>query len=65
MIALGRNVHHLARPHRREELAPCFETVLGCDLARTVEWPGTGQPMLIVSFPGGGQLSVEFTDGRA
>jgi hypothetical protein len=65
MIALGSNVHLLARPHRREELAQCFETVLGCVLARRVEWPGTGQPMLIVSFPGGGHLSIEFTDGRA
>ena len=29
---------------------------------RTVEFPGIDQPMLIVSFPGGGHLSIEFTD---
>jgi hypothetical protein len=29
---------------------------------RTVEFPGVGQPMLVVSFPGGGHLSIEFTD---
>jgi hypothetical protein len=29
---------------------------------RTAELPGIDQPMLIVSFPGGGHLSVEFTD---
>jgi hypothetical protein len=28
VIALGSNVHIFARPHRRAELAVCFETVL-------------------------------------
>jgi hypothetical protein len=62
MIALGSNVHIFARQHRREELAWCFETALGCGPVRTVEWPGIDQPMLIVSFPGGGHLSIEFTE---
>jgi hypothetical protein len=61
VITLGSNVHIFARPHRREELAQCFETVLGSKV-RTVEFPGIGQPMLVVSFPGGGHLSIEFTD---
>jgi hypothetical protein len=61
MIALGSNVHIFARPHRREELARCFETVLGSPV-RTVEYPGIDQPMLVVSFAGGGHLSIEFTD---
>lgn len=61
MITLGSNVHIFARPHRREELANCFETVLRTAV-RTVEFPGIAAPMLIVSFPGGGHLSVEFTD---
>jgi hypothetical protein len=61
MIALGSNVHIFARPHRREELAQCFEAVLGSPV-RTVEFPGIDQPMLMVSFPGGGHLSIEFTD---
>lgn len=60
MIALGSNVHIFARPHRRQELAHCFETVLG-SVVRTVELPGIEQPMLIASFPGGGHLSIEFT----
>lgn len=60
MITLGSNVHIFARPHRREELAYCFEAVLDCPV-RTVEFPGIAQPMLIVSFPGGGHLSIEFT----
>ena len=61
VIALGSNVHIFARPHRRAELARCFETVLGSGV-RTVEFPGIDQPMLVVSFPGGGHLSIEFTD---
>jgi hypothetical protein len=28
MIALGSNAHIFARPHRREVLAQCFETIL-------------------------------------
>ena len=62
MITLGNNVHIFARPHRREELAWCFETALRCGPARTVEYPGIYQPMSVVSFPGGGHLSIEFTD---
>lgn len=50
-----------SRAHRREELAQCFETLLGSPV-RTVEFPGIDQPMLIVSFPGGGHLGIEFTD---
>jgi hypothetical protein len=53
VIALGSNVHIFARPHRRGELARCFETLLGSPV-RTVEFPGVDQPMFMVSFPGGG-----------
>ena len=59
MITLGNNVHIFARPHRREELAWCFETALGCGPARTGEYPGIDRPMLVVSFPGSGHLSIE------
>jgi len=62
VIALGSNVHIFAQPHRRQELAWCFETVLQCPVA-TVEHPGMDQPMLLVRFPRGGHLSIEFTDG--
>jgi hypothetical protein len=61
VIALGNNVHIFVRPHRRGELAECFETVLG-SMVRAVEFPGIDQPMLVVSFPGVGHLSIEFTD---
>ncbi len=62
MIALGSNVHIFGRPRRRQELAWCFEIVLGCGPVTTVEHPGMEQPMLLVRFPGGGHLSIEFTD---
>lgn len=60
MIALGSNAHIFVRPRRREELARCFETALDSPV-RTVDFPGIGQPVLVVSFPGGGHLSIEFT----
>jgi hypothetical protein len=62
MIALGGNVHLFARPARRDELIRCFEAVLGAGTVRPVEYPGIDQPMLLVAFPGGGHLSVEFTE---
>jgi hypothetical protein len=52
VIALGSNVHSFARPHRRENLAWCVETVLGCGPVATVEHPAMEHPMLLVSFPG-------------
>ena len=60
-VALGSNAHIFARPHRREELARCFVALLGGPV-RTVDFPGIGQPMIIVSFSGGWRLSIEFRD---
>jgi hypothetical protein len=62
VIALGSNVHIFARPHRRQELARCFADVLRCGPVATLEHPGIERPMLLVRFPGGGHLSIEFTD---
>jgi len=45
VIALGSNVHIFARPHRREKLTQCFETVPGSPV-RTVEHPGIDQRCL-------------------
>lgn len=59
--ALGDNAHLFARPGRREELRQCFETALGCPV-RTVAHPGMPEPMLLVAFPAGGHLSIEFRD---
>lgn len=65
MTALGNNVHIFARPRRREELRRLFETVLQCGPVATVDHPGMTEPMLIVRFPGGGSLSIEFVDDAA
>lgn len=51
-----------ARPYRRDELIWCFETALGCGPATSITHPAIPQPMLLVSFPGGGHLSIEFTE---
>lgn len=62
MTALGNNVHIFARPHRRQELIWCFDTVLGCGPVATVQHPAMTEPMLVVRFPGGGHLSIEFIE---
>ena len=60
MTSLGNNAHLFAKPHRREELRWLFETVLECAPVATVELPGMAEPMLVVRFPRGGALSIEF-----
>lgn len=62
MITLANNAHMFARPGRREELRRCFESVLACGPVATVEHPGMLEPILVVRFPGGGSLSIEFSD---
>ena len=62
MTALGNNVHIFARPHRRQDLTWCFDTVLRCGPVATVQHPGMTEPMLLVRFPGGGHLSIEFIE---
>src|SRR5207249_2733030 len=51
-----------ARPHRREEQTWVFETVLQCGPVASLDHPGIAEPMLVVRFPSGGALSVEFID---
>ncbi len=61
MTGLGDNAHIFARPSRRAELRRCFQALAGSEAVATVEWPGIAQPMLVVRFPAGGGLSIEFT----
>lgn len=60
MTALGNNAHIFVKPDRREQLKWCFETVLGCGEVATVNHPGMAESMLVVRFPDGGHLSIEF-----
>ena len=62
MTSLGNNAHLFAKPHRREELRRLFEGVLDCGPVATVPHPGMAEPMLVVRFPGGGALSIEFVE---
>jgi hypothetical protein len=62
MTALGNNVHLFARPHRRKELIWCFDTVLGCGPVASVPQSAMAEPMLLVHFPGGGYVSIEFIE---
>jgi hypothetical protein len=62
MAALGDNVHLFARPHHRQDLIWCFETVLGCGPVATVQHPGMTEPMLLGAFPAAGHLSIEFIE---
>ena len=62
MISLGNNAHIFARPSRRDELSWCFETALRCGPVRVVEHPGMPRSMLVVDFPAGGHLSIEFVE---
>ena len=61
MIALGSNAHLFARPHRRDQLRSYFEETIGSGPVATVNHPGMAEPMLLVRFPDGGSLSIEFT----
>lgn len=63
MTSLGSSAHLFAKPHRRTELRWLFENVLECGPVATVEHPAMAEPMLVVRFPGGGALSIEFIDG--
>jgi hypothetical protein len=61
MTALGSNAHLFAQPHRRQDLRWAFETALGCGPVAAVDYPGIAEPMLVVRFPDGRSLSIEFT----
>lgn len=62
MTALGNKAHMFARSHRRDALIWCFGTVLGCEPVTSIGDQAIPEPMLLVSFPGGGHMSIEFTD---
>lgn len=61
MITLVNRAHILAPPHVKEQLESCFTTVLGCGAPARLDVPGLAEPILACRFPGGGSLSVEFT----
>lgn len=62
MTALGNNAHIFARPARRDQLKWCFETALRRGEVATVSHHRMAEPMLLVRFPSGGHLSIEFIE---
>ena len=62
MVSLGSRVHIFARPRVKHALVECFSRVLGCGDPGALDVPGLEQPILAWNFPGGGSLSVEFSD---
>jgi hypothetical protein len=61
-LQVSNRVHLYARPAVKEKLAWCFSTVLGCGAPLSLNAVGLAEPILAFRFPGGGSLSIEFTD---
>ena len=61
-VAMTNRGHFLARPQYREALVRCFTEVLGCGAPMTLPARNGLGPVVAFRFPGGGAVSVEFTD---
>lgn len=61
-IAMTNRGHFLARPQYREPLVRCFTEVLGCAAPMILPGKAGVGPIAAFRFPGGGAVSVEFTD---
>jgi hypothetical protein len=61
-VAFGNRTHIFARPSVKEKLTWCLTTVLGCGAPASLNARGLSEPILAWKFPGGGSLSVEFTE---
>ena len=61
-MTLGNRVHFYARPMDREALVRCFVEILEC--SGPMPLPARGKPdaILAFGFPGGGSISIDFTD---
>jgi hypothetical protein len=61
-LSFNNRVHIFALPKVKEKLIWCFRDVLGSEAPVSLHAPGLAEPILAFRFPGGGSLSVEFTD---
>jgi hypothetical protein len=61
-VAFGNRAHIFVSPKFKTELIRCFSTVLGCGEPKSLPVAGLSEPILAFAFPGGGSLSVEFTN---
>ncbi|HEY2358321.1 MAG TPA: hypothetical protein VGH86_12790 [Phenylobacterium sp.] len=60
--AMTNRAHFLARPEYREALVRCFSELLGCGPPMALPASGPLGPIVAFRFPGGGAVSVEFTE---
>jgi hypothetical protein len=61
-LAGSNRTHLFVKPAFKEKFVWYFSTLLGCGTAMSLKAPGLAEPILAWRFPGGGALSVEFTD---
>jgi len=61
-LAMTNRGHFLARPQYRDALVKCFTDVLGCFGPIMLPAKNGLGPVAAFRFPGGGAVSVEFTD---
>jgi hypothetical protein len=60
--AMTNRAHFLAQPQYRDALVRCFSEVLGCGSPTVLPASSLVGPILAFRFPGGGAVSVEFTE---
>src|SRR5215469_12441551 len=61
-LAFGNRAHIFASPKVKDKLIWCFSDVLGCGQPMSLNAPGLAEPILAFRCPGGGSISVEFTE---
>src|SRR5215471_2179828 len=61
-LAFSNRAHIFASPKVREKLISCLRDVVGCGSPMSLSAPGLPEPILAFRFPGGGSISVEFTE---
>lgn len=61
-LSFGNRSHWFVRPAAKEKLIWSLSTVLGCGEPASLKAPGIAEPILAWRFPGGGSVSVEFTE---
>ena len=60
--AFSNRAHLFVSRQAKERFVSCFSEVVGCGAPMTLHAAGISEPILAFRFPGGGSLSVEFTD---
>ena len=61
-LAFSNRAHISVSPTVKDKLILCFRDILGCGAPISLQAPGTQEPILAFRFPGGGSLSIEFTE---